>query len=104
MGRPLKGVARELWLDTGLPQHALYGRVMQPELLGNGADEPLLGVVEPENLGFRFLWDHGRPARSARRTAWQSGSAARHNAGTGAKPRPRWQARIAKRATLGGAF
>ena len=32
---------------------------MQSELLGDGADAPLLYVKEPQNLSFRFLRNYG---------------------------------------------
>jgi hypothetical protein len=54
-----------------------------PELRGDRADRPLLGVVEPHDLRLGFLGDHrarsrsssGRPTRNARSTGASSQSA-----------------------------
>src|SRR5437868_6328331 len=50
----------DLRVDARLPEHALYGGVVQPELASDGAERPLLGVVEAEDLGLGFLGDHAR--------------------------------------------
>jgi hypothetical protein len=44
-----------LCVDAGVPQHALDGGVMQPELARDGADRPALTVIEAHYFRLRFL-------------------------------------------------
>ena len=89
----------DLRVDAGVPQHALHGRVVQAELAGDGADRPLLAVIEAHDLRLRLLGDH-RLASSSRWSARNTRRAAAQVAPRGAasSPSPERQRRSAERA------
>ena len=68
----------------GLRQHAAHRRVMEQQLPGNGADRPVLDVIEAQYLGFLRATDHA-PSRSAEAPTAPS-----------SQSRELWQWRVAK--------
>jgi hypothetical protein len=59
-------------IDPGLREHALHGGVVVAELRGDGADAPLLCVVQAQDLGFSVAPDHSSPPCGATRSGRKS--------------------------------
>ena len=49
---------------AGLGQHPAHRAVMHAQLRGEGADRPVLGVMQAQDLGFERARDHRRDSRS----------------------------------------